>query len=48
VAKKVDKCTTFAGIEGCVVGAADNAAVSQCIEDALEDVVTAYPAVAYP
>ena len=47
-AKKVDKCTSFAGIEGCAQGAADNAAAALCIEDALEDVVTAYPGVAYP
>jgi len=46
--KKVDKCETYVGIEGCAVGAVDNAALEQCIEDALEDEVTAYPSVAYP
>lgn len=45
---KVAKCTTFTGLAGCAAGAPDSATVSQCIEDSLDDVVAAYPGVAYP
>lgn len=47
-ARKVAKCESYDGIEGCAGTAVDNAALSLCIEDALEDVVTAIPAIAYP
>ncbi|MFN2425510.1 MAG: hypothetical protein ABR587_03580 [Candidatus Binatia bacterium] len=46
--KKVDKCESYVGIEGCADGAVDNAALEQCIEDRLEDEVAAYPTVSYP
>jgi hypothetical protein len=47
-AKKVAKCQNDTGIEGCAATAADNAALSLCMENALEDGVTAYPTIAYP
>ena len=45
---QVDGCTSFASLDGCADGAIDNAAAYQCIEDAIGEVVPAYPAVAYP
>ncbi|MFN2378219.1 MAG: multiheme c-type cytochrome [Candidatus Binatia bacterium] len=47
-AGKVDKCTDFTVIEGCAAGALDNAALYQCIEDALGATVPASVSVAYP
>ncbi len=47
-AARVDDCTSFNGIEGCAVGAVDNTAAYQCIEDAIGDVAPVYPLVAYP
>jgi hypothetical protein len=47
-ASLVGACTSDTGIEGCAATTADNAALYQCIEDAIGAVVPAYPAVAYP
>jgi hypothetical protein len=47
-ADRVDSCTAYAGIEGCAETPGDNAAKYQCLEDAIGDVVPAYPEVAYP
>src|SRR5207253_2347203 len=45
---KIDACTSYTGIEGCAQTAVSNAALSQCVEDAIGDVVPAYPELAYP
>ncbi len=47
-AKKVGKCLSYDGIEGCAETAVDNAALSLCIENALDDLAATYPTVAYP
>lgn len=47
-ASRIDACTAYTGIEGCAEGAPDNAAVYQCVEDAIGAVVTSYPELAYP
>lgn len=44
----VNKCTDYTGIEGCAATAANNAALSQCLEDSMDAPVTIFPAVAYP
>ena len=47
-AARIEKCSTFSGLDGCAASAVDPVVVYQCVEDTLAAVMPAWTAVPYP